>query len=74
MSELRNLGFSAPPFYPGIIMVGGFVVTFPPALICTIIALRSVGASRCKLAWVSLFTFLAPLICGAGAAFVLKCL
>lgn len=71
LSELENTGFDAPPFYPGIIMVVGFFVTFPIALVCTIIALVLVGFSRSKLAWISLVAFSAPLILSGGIEIVL---
>ncbi len=36
------------------------VLTFPPALIFTSIALLLVGRQRCKLAWISLLVFVVP--------------
>jgi len=54
------------PFFPGIIMVVGLVVTFPPAVICTVIALFLVGPRRAKLAWMSLCLFALPVIFGIG--------
>lgn len=48
------------PFFPGIIMMAGLVVTLPIAVICTVIAWMLVGARQAKLAWVSLSLFLLP--------------
>jgi hypothetical protein len=52
------------PFFPGIIEVIGLVVTLPPAIICTGIALFLVGPRRAKLAWISLCLFALPVLCG----------
>lgn len=60
MSEVGSIGDDAPPFYPGIIMIIGFGCTFPPALVCTIVAICLVGFARCKLAWISLCLLLVP--------------
>ena len=46
------------------------VLTFPPALLCTIIAMLLVGPRRCKLAWISLCIYIAPLVISFGAIFV----
>ena len=54
------------PFFPGIIMVIGLVVTLPPAVLCTVIAMFLVGPRRAKLAWISLGLFLIPVLCGVG--------
>ena len=58
--ELRRVGYDAPPFYPGIISLVGILVTLPPALICTAIALFLAGPRRSKLAWVSLCLYFLP--------------
>ena len=52
------------PFFPGIIMVIGLVLTLPPAILCTVIALYLVGFRRAKLAWISLCLFALPVILG----------
>jgi hypothetical protein len=52
------------PFFPGIIMVGGLVVTLPPAILCTLIAMFLVGPRRARFAWLSLCLFLLPVLCG----------
>jgi len=52
------------PFFPGIIEVIGLVVTLPPALVCTGIALFLVGPCRAKLALISLCLFALPVLCG----------
>ena len=54
------------PFFPGIIMVIGLIVTLPPAILCTVIAMVLVGPRRAKLAWLSLCLFLVPVLCGVG--------
>ena len=54
------------PFFPGIIMVIGLVVTLPPAILCTVIAMFLVGPRRAKLAWMSLCLFALPVIYGIG--------
>lgn len=54
------------PFFPGIIEVIGLVVTLPPAILCTVIAMILVGPRRAKLAWMSLGLFLLPVLCGIG--------
>lgn len=54
------------PFFPGIIMGIGLVVTLPPALLCTVIALILVGPRRARLAWMSLCLFVLPVLCGVG--------
>jgi hypothetical protein len=54
------------PFFPGIITVIGLVVTLPPAIVCTSVALFLVGPRRSRLAWVSLCLFLLPVLCGVG--------
>jgi len=39
------------------------ILTFPVSFICTLIALGKVGPRRCKLAWLSLLSFIAiPLL------------
>ena len=50
--------------------VGVLVVTFPPALLCTIVALVLVGPRRCKLAWISFCIYVLPLVFTLGAMFV----
>ena len=57
---LKDIGDTAPPFYPGIISLLGLVVTLPPALICTAISLILVGPRRSKLSWISLSIYLLP--------------
>jgi hypothetical protein len=52
------------PFFPGIVMVIGLVVTLPPAILCTVIAVFLVGFRRAKLAWISLCLFGLPVIFG----------
>ena len=52
------------PFFPGIIMVIGLVVTLPPAILCTVIAVVLVGLRRAKFAWISLRLFALPVIFG----------
>ena len=52
------------PFFPGIIMVIGLVVTLPPAILCTVIAVVLVGLRRAKFAWISLCLFALPVIFG----------
>jgi hypothetical protein len=54
------------PFFPGIIMVIGLVVTLPPAILCTVIAVFLVGPRRARLSWMSLCLFLLPVLCGVG--------
>ena len=49
------------PFSPAIIMVIGLIVTLPPAILCTVIAIFLVGPRRAKLAWLSLCLFLLPI-------------
>jgi len=59
ISELHRIGDGpAPPFYPGIIFLVGAVLTLPPGLVCTLSAILLVGFWRCKLAWLSLLSFL----------------
>ena len=62
MFEVHRVADDAPPFYPGIIMVIGLVVTLPPALICTAIAVFLVGPRRSKLSWISLCVYLLPVV------------
>ena len=57
---------SGMPFFPGIIMGVGLVLTLPPAIICTLVAIILVGPRRSKLAWVSLCLFALPLLCGVA--------
>jgi hypothetical protein len=52
------------PFFPGIIMVIGLVLTLPPAVVCTVIASCLVGVRGAKLAWISLCLFALPVIFG----------
>jgi hypothetical protein len=59
--ELGGAGFDAPPFYPGMIFVIGLILTLPPAVLCTVIALALVGPRHSKLAWISLSAYLLPL-------------
>ena len=54
------------PFFPGIIIVVGLLVTLPPAIVCTVIAMILVGPRGAKLAWMSLCLFLLPVLCGVG--------
>jgi len=55
---------SAIPFFPGIIMVIGLVVTLPPAILSTVVAMFLVGPRRARFAWLSLCLFLLPVLCG----------
>jgi hypothetical protein len=55
--------------YDGPILI--FVVLFltgPPAIVCTIISLILVGPRRCKLAWISLCSFVVPFVLCIGIA------
>ena len=52
--------------FPGFFMVIGLVVTLPPAILCTVIAMFLVGPRRAKFAWISLCLFLLPVLCGVG--------
>jgi len=43
-----------------ILGVAVLMFTLPPAIICTLIAVILVGFRRCRLAWISLSTFVLP--------------
>lgn len=67
MVALRTVE-SEMPFFPGIIMVVGLVLTLPPAIVCTVIAMILAGPRGAKLAWMSLCLFLLPVVFGVGIA------
>ena len=60
--ELKRDQVDGPPFYPGIIFVAGFILTFPVAIICTCFAVSLVGYRNCKLAWISLIVYCSPIL------------
>lgn len=45
-----------------VIFLGMYLLAFPLALICTVVAIRAVGFLQCKIAWVSFSVFLAPIL------------
>jgi hypothetical protein len=58
------------PFFPGIVMLIGLVVTLPPAILCTVISIILVGLRRARFAWISLCLFALPVLCGVGIGIV----
>jgi hypothetical protein len=71
---LLTLGFVTAQCVAGVyngpeLGVGILVLTFPPTLLCTIIALFLVGPRRCKLAWISLCVYIAPIVITFGSLF-----
>ncbi len=59
---LQDTGTDGPPFFPGIISLGGLILTFPPALICTLIAVKLVGWRHSWLAWGSFAIYVIPIV------------
>lgn len=57
---LQNADQDGPPFSPGIVSVLGFLLTFPPAMISTLVALMLVGWRKSKLAWISFCVYVIP--------------
>jgi hypothetical protein len=47
--------------------LGILALTFPPALFCTTIAIILVGPRHCKLAWIALCIYVAPLVVSFSA-------
>jgi hypothetical protein len=45
-----------------VLLIIATIITFPPALLCTVITMILVGWRRCKLAWISLSSFAWPYV------------